>query len=94
MKISKLSYGLFSAILVLSACSVGYVTSRPADVVYVRPVSPGPGYVWISGEWEWRSGGYHWRHGGWQRTREGHAWKSGYWESGQKGYRWQKGRWE
>ena len=56
-----LSYCLFSAILMLSGCSAGYVATKPADVVYVRPVSPGPGYVWIGGEWEWRSGNYHWQ---------------------------------
>jgi len=94
MKKSILVYCLFIGVLMLEGCTAGYVASRPADVVYARPVSPGPGYVWTSGEWEWRSGKYHWRGGSWQRAREGHAWKSGYWENSQKGYRWQKGRWE
>ena len=85
---------LFSTVLLVSACSAAYVAQRPADVVYVRPVSPGPEYVWITGEWEWKAGNYHWRGGSWQRAREGHVWKAGYWETGQKGYRWQKGHWE
>jgi hypothetical protein len=94
MKNSMLAYCLFSSVVFLSACSAGYVVTRPADVEYVRPVSPGPGYVWIGGEWEWRGGNYHWHEGNWEKAREGHTWKSGYWENGQKGYRWQKGHWE
>jgi hypothetical protein len=94
MKKSLIACCLFSCFLLLAACSPGYVTTRPADVVYARPVSPGPDYVWISGEWEWRGGDYHWREGSWQRAKEGHNWKSGHWENGQKGYRWQKGHWE
>jgi hypothetical protein len=27
------------------------VTFRPAPVVVVRPVCPGPGYVWVDGYW-------------------------------------------
>ena len=72
MKNSMLAYCVFSSVLLLSACSAGYVASRPADVEYVRPVSPGPGYVWIGGEWEWRGGNYHWRGGNWEQAREGH----------------------
>ena len=61
------SYGLLSRV-----CD-----SRPADVTYASPVSPGPDYVWIGGEWEWTGGNYHWREGSWQHAREGHTWKSG-----------------
>ena len=39
--------------MILAGCSAGYVTERPAEVTYVRPGSPGPGYVWIGGEWEY-----------------------------------------
>lgn len=79
---------------ILAGCEAGYVSTRPADVTYVRPVSPGPDYVWISGEWEYHGGGYHWRDGSWQHPRANHTWKSGYWENGSKGYRWHKGGWE
>jgi WXXGXW repeat (2 copies) len=79
---------------ILTGCAAGYVAARPADVVYARSVSPGPGYVWVSGEWRWSNGHYHWREGSWQRAREGRKWKSGYWEHNQKGYKWQSGYWE
>ena len=57
----------------------------PPDVRYARPVSPGPGYVWVSGDWEWSGGKYHWQEGYWQQPRPGHTWKSGYWENDAKG---------
>jgi hypothetical protein len=79
---------------VLTGCSAGYVTERPADVVYTRPAAPGPDYVWIGGEWEWSGGSYHWREGSWQHSRANHTWKSGYWENGNKGYRWHNGGWQ
>jgi hypothetical protein len=94
MKKSILAYTLFTGVLFLAGCTAGYVATRPADVVYTRSASPGAGYVWVNGEWEWNSGNYHWHEGSWQRAQEGRSWKSGYWESGSKGYRWHKGRWE
>jgi WXXGXW repeat (2 copies) len=79
--------------IILAGCSVGYVTTLPPDVTYVRPVSPGPDYVWIGGDWVWTGGGYHWREGSWQHPREGYSWQSGHWENGGRGYRWHKGGW-
>ncbi|HEV3221987.1 MAG TPA: hypothetical protein VGZ90_03875 [Puia sp.] len=93
MKNYLLAFSILSCII-LAGCTAGYVTARPADVVYVRPVAPGPDYVWIGGEWVWNGGEYHWREGSWQHPREGHSWKSGYWENGNKGYRWHRGEWQ
>jgi len=80
--------------IAISGCAAGYVTERPKDVTYVRPVSPGHGYVWVSGEWEYSGNRYHWREGSWQRAREGKTWKPGYWEHNTKGYIWHKGGWQ
>ena len=80
--------------IILMGCTAGYVATRPADVVYERPVAPGPDYVWIGGEWEWGGGNYHWREGSCQHAREGRSWNPGYWENGTKGYRWHKGNWK
>jgi len=93
MKKYLLSLCILSCIM-LAGCSAGYVSSRPADVTYARPASPGQGFVWISGEWQYSSGNYRWHEGSWQQGRENHTWKSGYWENGNKGYRWQKGGWQ
>lgn len=92
MKNYLLSLSILSC-LVLASCSAGYVTTRPADVTYVRPAAPGPDYVWIGGEWEYRGGNYQWHEGSWQKHREGHEYKAGYWENGKNGYKWHKGHW-
>ena len=93
MKKSLLALIILSG-LILTGCSAGYVTTQPADVSYARPVSPGPDYVWIGGEWVFEGGGYRWHEGSWQRHREGRSWKSGYWENSHKGYKWHKGGWQ
>src|ERR1700722_9466882 len=36
-------------------------------VVHVRPVSPGPDYVWIDGYWYPAGGHYRWHEGYWSR---------------------------
>jgi hypothetical protein len=76
-----------------TACSPQVVPTRPHDVVYSRSVSPGPGYVWISGDWVWSRGNYRWREGRWERRRAGRSWHEGYWEKLNNGYRWHRGRW-
>lgn len=70
-----------------------YVASQPADVVYARPVSPGPDYIWVDGDWVWSGNSYVWHQGYWSRPRMGRTWHKGYWQSGSRGYRWQRGRW-
>ncbi len=89
MKKYLLSLVLFACLS--GGCSAGYVARRPADVRYARPVSPGPGYVWVSGEWQWKGGQYHWKEGYWHAARPGRTWKSGYWEESPKGYKWHTG---
>jgi hypothetical protein len=84
----------FLSCIILVGCSAGYVSTRPVDVSYSRPLAPGAGYVWTSGEWEYTGGNYSWHEGSWQNGREGHTWKSGYWQNGNKGYKWHKGGWQ
>ena len=93
MKNFLFGLGILSCII-LAGCSAGYVTARPADVSYARPVSPGAGYLWIGGEWEWSGGNYRWNEGSWQQSREGRSYKSGYWQNDKRGYKWQKGGWQ
>jgi hypothetical protein len=59
----------------VTSCTVegGFIETRPADVVYTRPVSPGADYVWIDGDWVWGGGRYTWREGRWDRPRSGHT---------------------
>jgi hypothetical protein len=68
------------------------VSSRPETPYYVRGEAPGPGYVWIDGDWRVRNGRYYWRQGHWARpgTR---IWVNGSWESRNGGWYWRKGHW-
>ena len=53
----------------------------PADVVV--GVAPGPGYVWVNGEWVWGGGGWYWRAGYWDvPVYPGGIWIGGYWGRG------------
>lgn len=79
---------------IFSSCGTAqYVDTRPADVIYTRPVSPGPGYVWMNGDWYWQGGRYTWREGRWDRGRLGHTWHDGSWTQSRRGWRWNRGHW-
>jgi outer membrane lipoprotein SlyB len=55
--------------------------------------SPGPGYVWIPGAWQWR-GRWVWVGGYWVAPPSpGAIWVSGYWSPGPHGYIWIGGHW-
>ena len=59
------------------AAPVAYVEVEeepPPPQVVVMP-APRPGFIWVTGRWEWRGGRYQWRDGFWERERgdEGRA---------------------
>jgi hypothetical protein len=57
--------------------SVGITIGRPPAprIVRVRPVSPGPGYMFVEGYWYPVSGHYRWHEGYWSRPPyEGAVW--------------------
>jgi outer membrane lipoprotein SlyB len=62
----------------------------PAQTVVV---APGPGYVWVTGEWVWNNG-WGWRAGYWAHPPHGcTVWVGGsYWRDG-RGWRYNRGRW-
>jgi outer membrane lipoprotein SlyB len=62
----------------------------PAETVVV---APGPGYVWIGGEWVW-NGGWIWVGGHWGYPPNPHAvWVRGYWYRGPHGWYRAAGYW-
>jgi outer membrane lipoprotein SlyB len=62
----------------------------PVETIYV---SPGPGYIWCPGEWQWR-GTWVWVNGRWAYPPHRSAvWVGGYWTRGQRGYVHVSGRW-
>ena len=84
---------LLGAVSFSSCGPTQVVASRPADVIYTHPVSPGARYVWINGDWYCRGDRYEWQQGRWERGRLGHNWHDGNWTQTRRGWRWNKGYW-
>jgi len=110
MKGKLLTVILLAASAVMSAqVSVGIRIGPPPAprVLRVRPVAPGPGYVWIDGYWFADGGRYHWHNGYWTLPpypgarwvgprHDGREFFAGYWE-GDRGrlehdHRWDRDR--
>jgi hypothetical protein len=70
------------------------VTEQPVAPVYERPVTPGPEYVWVDGDWDWVGGTYVYRHGYWEKPHPNRVWITGTWVHNGKGYYWKKGYWK
>src|SRR4051812_13110473 len=43
-------------------------------------VSPRPGFVFVSGRWDWGDGNWQWINGHWERERRGQKWREARWE--------------
>jgi hypothetical protein len=93
--IIKISAALLIAVTFISCGSSSYmvVRERPTSPYYDRPVSPGPGHVWIDGNWYWRGGHYRYRNGYWSVPPPRRSWSPGYWHQTPRGYYWRRGRW-
>ncbi len=92
----KFLYAMILIITLTSAYSCShdhYVSAQPEAVVVTRPAQPGPGYVWIDGDYYWRGNRYAYRNGYWARPRAGRTWNSGVWVQGPHGYYWRRGGW-
>ena len=67
--------------------------SPPAPPADTMVVAPGPGYVWIGGEWVW-NGGWVWVGGHWAYPPHPRAiWVRGYWWRDYHGWHWSPGYW-
>lgn len=78
----------------LIACRPAYVVrERPSEVIYTRPAPPPGEYIWIGGNWVWRSGRYVWQEGHWERRRAGVVWMDGHWKRTNRGWIWDPGHW-
>jgi len=87
-------FSLAASALIFNSCSTShYVAEQPMAPVYARPVSPGPTYVWVDGDWRWHRGRYVYVNGYWTRPRSHQAWVNGSWARGPHGFYWRKGHW-
>lgn len=65
----------------------------PAYVFEAMPVSPGPGYVWNAGHWQWQNQ-WIWLKGHWLAKPQREAvWIMGNWQKNALGWIWQEGHW-
>src|SRR3990172_10102475 len=80
-----------------AASSVGVFVSvslgPPALPIYVQPVCPRYGYIWMPGYWAWSPYyGYFWVPGTWALApRPGLLWTPGYWAFDDGFYLWHTG---
>jgi WXXGXW repeat (2 copies) len=66
----------------------------PVLPVYVQPVCPGPGFIWVPGYWAYGDDGYFWVPGTWVEPPEvGLLWTPGYWGWNDGFYIWHAGYW-
>ena len=66
----------------------------PVLPVYVQPICPGPGYIWVPGYWAYGPDGYFWVPGTWVFPPEvGLLWTPGYWGWEDGFYAWYPGYW-
>ena len=79
--------------LFATGCAAGYVDTVPADEVYDAGVAPGPGYIWVDGEWAWGGGRYVYHRGHWDNAHPGRTWQKGSWAHTSRGYHWNGGHW-
>jgi hypothetical protein len=94
---------LMTGTLFLAGCAgsygggyANYYASGPPPPVRVEAYgsAPGPGYVWINGNWGYRGSRYEWNGGRWERPPKGHRhWEDGRWEHHGSQYRWHEGHW-
>ena len=61
-------FGLFAA--TATSAQTVFVRVRPAPPVFIRPVCPGPGHIWVDGTWRW------------DRRLRRNMWVEGYWYRG------------
>ena len=109
MKKKLIALVLFAAASVFGQISVGIRIGPPPPprVVRVRPVSPGPDFVWIDGYWYADGSRYRWHDGYWTRPafvgarwisprHDGERFFAGYWEGGDRrvehDHRWDRDR--
>jgi hypothetical protein len=96
---------LLRALLLAGAISSGACETAVRGTVYIPGpppesvretvvVSPGEGYVWISGHHQWQGASYVWIGGRWERPPHARArWESGRWKHRRQGWYWIEGRW-
>jgi len=102
---SGFAAGRVLALAVLGAALVSCASAPPPNAVYVETappavrveaaiVSPGPGYVWVPGYWNWGGSAYIWTPGVWHLPPQPHVkWVAPQWRHVKRGWYRVDGHW-
>ena len=103
MRIARLICSLLLAVGMLAipvqsraqvAVGISVRVGPPVLPVYVQPICPEPGYIWVPGYWAYGPDDYFWVPGTWAEPPEiGLLWTPGYWGWQQGLYVWYPGYW-
>ena len=84
---------LAGVLMATGACATGvrgrvYVrVGPPAPIIEARIATPGPGYVWVPGYYNWDGRAYAWAPGRWERPPRGRArWEPAHWAKERRGW--------
>jgi hypothetical protein len=92
--VTKLILGLGLVGTLFTSCAGDYyVSERPAEPYYARPVSPYADAYWVPGEWAWRGNRYVYVNGYYTHARHNHVYVAGYWRHSNRGHVWVHGHW-
>lgn len=69
-------------------------TAPPAPIYETVPASPGSGYYWVAGYYQWNGYRYAWVRGHYALVPySGAVWRPGHWVQGPQGWYWRPGHW-
>jgi hypothetical protein len=66
----------------------------PADKTEDKPASPGFGYIWVSGYWDYIGGQYVWRNGRWVQGKPDYEYVRARYEYDGKGWTFHRPHWK
>lgn len=96
LRASLVAFGLMLAPMAASAQQTVVVTNLPppAPMAETPTASPGPGFAWVAGFWNWNGTQYAWTSGHWERPPQpAQSWEAPRWEREGGRYRFRQGRW-
>jgi hypothetical protein len=97
LRASLVAFGLALAPMAASAQQTVVVTNLPppAPMAETPTASPGQGFAWVAGFWNWNGTQYAWSPGHWERPPQpAQSWQAPQWEREGNRFRFRQGRWQ
>ncbi len=94
MRISAGLLILAFMLLIVGGCMVSSPSTAPPNPKKeIKPLKPGPHFVWIFGHWKWNGSRYIWISGHWAKNPAGKKWVTGHWVKRRGRWIYIKGHW-